>query len=324
MSRPMRSISDQKDVRRLVRAGAPEAVLAHPGMISAAERAFLYNCVRKYHRQGRQIVDAGVFLGASTVAICEALKARNLRDPAVLSFEYGVFNANTARMASELLGRDFQAGGAFRDLLRDMLARHAALFTLHVGDICEAQPEFQGPISVMFIDVMKDARISEHILRNLFPHMDGETILIHQDYFHPNHPWIQYVMAINRDCFEYVGRPDKKGGINTAVFRVRDADPDRFRTVAFDPANGREQALDVMDTAIAFHDDPLEQYLVCGVRAAVQAWFDGEIERPLDDFFSELSKRGLAHIALHRDNELHNRRIRNAVRRFATGQQSWA
>jgi predicted O-methyltransferase YrrM len=319
----MNTISDQNDVSRLVRTGASESVLMHPGMISAEERAFLYNCVREYHQKGRQIVDAGVFLGASTHAICEALKARGFGERAVLSFEYGIFNANTARAASRLLGQNFQAGEDFRSLLQDSLAGHDGLVTLHFGDICESQPEFDSLASVMFIDIMKDFRISEYVLRHIFPHMDEDTILIHQDYFHPNHPWIQYVMALNRDCFVYVGRPERKKRINSAIFRACIADTERFRTMALNLVGDRDHALGVMEKAITFHDDPLEKYLVCGSRAAVQAWFDRDSMRVANDFFALLAKLEIAHLALDQENEFHNRRIRNAIRRFATRQQSW-
>jgi predicted O-methyltransferase YrrM len=106
----MASLATQADVDRLVKAGAPEVVLAHPGMISPEERSFLYNVVQQTHREGSIIVDAGVFLGASTRTICEALRAQGINDSPVHSFEYGIFNANTAKAASRMLRQDFEEG----------------------------------------------------------------------------------------------------------------------------------------------------------------------------------------------------------------------
>lgn len=170
---------------------------------------------------------------------------------------------------------------------------------------------------------MKNAKISEFIMKNLFPKSDNKTIIMHQDYFHSHHPWIQFVMGLNKDCFEYVGRPEKKRRINSAIFRVKDADPERFQRSSFELARNRDSALKVMDDALEFHADPLEQYLVCGSRAAVQAAFDKDTQKVTNDMFALLAERGLAYMALDPAHEFLTKRIRNSIRRFASGQQDW-
>lgn len=319
----MASLANQTDVDRLVEAGAPEIVLAHPGMVSVEERCFLYNCVRQQHQEGRLILDAGVFLGASTRAICEALKSRGYSGKIVNSFEYAVFNHHTARAASRLLNKEFQDGDEFRTVLSEILQEYSDQVHLQFGDICESDPNLDGPFSILFIDLMKNANISQFIMKNFFSSIDKNTIIMHQDYFHSHHPWIQFIMGLHKHCFQYVGRPEKNLRINSAIFRVKNADPERFQRSSFELAHDRDSALKVMDDALEFHADPLEQYLVCGSRAAVQAAFEKDTQKVANDMFALLSERGIAYMAIDPTYEFLTKRIRNSIRRFASGQQDW-
>ena len=317
-------LDNQNKIRQLVGMSAPEDVMQHPGMISPQERTFLYNCVRSFHEPGRTIIDAGVFLGASTKAMCEALKSLGISEKSVQSFEYAIFNENTARAASRLLGREFSAGESFSGILRELLAEYETLVDFNFGDIRNFQPELNGPVSMLFLDVIKDASIAAHISQHFLPKVDEKSVIFHQDYFHPQHPWIQFIMAKHRDAFQYVGRTEFGAQrINTAVFRVKDRGSDVLGTVELDFDADRESVLRTMDQAIEFHTNALERFLVCGSRAAVQASFDRDPERAENGFLEQVGRMGVGHFVLDPRRKYLTTRIKSAIRRFADGSRAW-
>src|SRR5262245_55533970 len=75
----------------------PKSALAVPSMMSVAERRFLYGLAAKYYSGEGIIVDAGIFLGASTMCFGTGLREnRNLEEAVtkwgcpVVSFERGI------------------------------------------------------------------------------------------------------------------------------------------------------------------------------------------------------------------------------------------
>ncbi len=56
----------------------PELLCEHPGMISNAERSLLFNLAKHYFQNQGTIIDAGAFLGASTVCFAQGLKEANI------------------------------------------------------------------------------------------------------------------------------------------------------------------------------------------------------------------------------------------------------
>ena len=312
-------ISSQNQIDQLVAQTAPSKVVTHPGMISRAERNFLFNLVKDHHQPGQTIVDAGIFLGASTKAFCTALASRDISDDVIHSFEYAVFNEKTAQNASQMLRRDLDEGQDFSGILRELFEREKDLIEFHFGDICKADTNFENP-SVMFLDVIKSAQIANRIAQSFFPKLNKETLVLHQDYFHPAHPWITYMMGALADQFEYVGKPEKRKRINTAVFKLSKPE---FEPCTIDFDADRETALKYMDRAVDFHTDPVERYLATGCRAVVQAIHDKDPDGAMNDMLGRLAGEGLAGLAVEGINELHTKRIRNAVRRYATGDRAW-
>ena len=105
----MSALSVQSHVEAIVAGGAPDTVLEHPGMLSEEERVFIYRYILDHHVDGQSIVDAGVFLGASTPAICTALVTAGRTASPFYSFEFQIFNDNTALAASRLMKAPYKA-----------------------------------------------------------------------------------------------------------------------------------------------------------------------------------------------------------------------
>ncbi len=51
----------------------PEHLKKHPSMMSPGEKQFLYGIARNYYTGHGRIIDAGVFLGASTLCLGQGL-----------------------------------------------------------------------------------------------------------------------------------------------------------------------------------------------------------------------------------------------------------
>src|SRR5690348_6152549 len=92
----MRTVQLARPFNRLL-GTIPKSVLAVPSMMSVAERRFLYGLASKYYSGAGVIVDAGIFLGASTRCFGEGLRenpvvadaTKKWRRP-VISFERGI------------------------------------------------------------------------------------------------------------------------------------------------------------------------------------------------------------------------------------------
>ncbi|MEM9220858.1 MAG: hypothetical protein AAGB11_00440 [Pseudomonadota bacterium] len=321
----MKPLSGQADIERLAQTQLPPGVKQHPGMLCANERAFLYNCIPTEYIAGTAIVDAGAFLGASTRAFSEALRKLGVEGETIHSYEHAIFNGNTARVAKMLLKEEFSPDGRFDKILLDQLSDVDDLICFHIGDICQESEPFDSQISILFLDVIKNSSISTKVRNLFFPKLiSNQSIIIHQDYYHPQHTWIQYVMGAHKNCFEYLGRPEKPKRLNTAVFRAKSIDSDEFVRVKLEYGVDRDLDLARMDDAVAMHKDPLEKLLVLGSRACVLSWFEKNAERATKDYYEQLERFGAHHFVSDPEQEFHIKRVERAIFLYGTGRRSFA
>lgn len=163
------------------------------------------------------IVDAGSFLGGSTVALAEGLR-RNRRYswPAdgkpihsydrfeVEDWTRGVYFPETVA-----------AGTSFRGQFDRNIAPYADLVEVHAGDI-QNHPWRGGPIEILFIDVAKHWTVCDWVTWQFFPHLiPGRSLVVQQDYlYHHWVAWLHVTMELYADYFEYVCDTE----MNSAVF----------------------------------------------------------------------------------------------------------
>ncbi len=197
-----------------VRAELPEALAAHPSMMSLPEREVLYGLARDAYRGDGVIVDAGVFMGASTRLFGKGIEANPRRDAIVSrykrpiqTYEYGRFN-RTMLPFFERHGIEHEAilaSGSFVSELFERIADIAYLANVRIGDIVEQQRD-ERPIEILFLDVVKSPAINRFCLENFFPLMiPGRTILIQQDYYIDRLPFLKISQEHLADYFEYLG-----------------------------------------------------------------------------------------------------------------------
>ena len=184
--------------------GLPERLRELPSMLTYGERALLYSLGREA-APGMSIVDAGCFLGDSTVALALGA-AERLPQPRTVIHSYDLFRVDySARTHYGPLIGDRQIGDdltpVFEEVVGEDLLRYVEV---HPGDLL-AQRWSGEPIDVLFVDVAKTWDLSDHVAREFFPALvPGHSVVVQQDYVHEWLPWIHITMELLSGCFERV------------------------------------------------------------------------------------------------------------------------
>jgi hypothetical protein len=186
----------------------PHEVLAVPTMIGWDERKVLYSLARDTFSGQGVIVDAGAFVGGSTLVLGKGL-AENVqaRRPGVIH-SFDMFRILDEFMARLLYGQDpsYQRhiGESCRSLYDFFTQSIAHYVTVHEGNICES-PWDGTSIEILFLDIMKAWETSDYVLREFFPALiPRRSIVVQQDYVHEGHYWIHIVMEYLREYFDFI------------------------------------------------------------------------------------------------------------------------
>lgn len=184
-----------------------------PAMITDHERNALYQLGKRYTGVG-EVVDAGCFLGASTVALAAGIRdsdyGRSGNDQKIIhSYDIGVLparkNPNAAK--TKRYGNFvYTFGDSFVAELEKNIREYSELVQLHIGDILSEQ--WRGdPIEICFLDLCKTVSVDQHAAHMFFSNfIPGKTILIQQDYFFHRLPWIKCTLGAFAEHFEWIGR----------------------------------------------------------------------------------------------------------------------
>jgi len=202
-------------------------------MISINERKLLYHLVKDHFTGAGCIIDAGVFLGSSTLAFGMALLERSDKEALLRPFRdrvtkpiHGydkcIATPHMVRFLQEdkhALAGSLYVGEDFSPLLADQIAQVASHVDLHIGDLKEYRWVASDGIEILFIDVAKSLSLHKHILRQFVAALMVDSYVIQQDFFFAELPWIKVTMAHLRDHFELLGEVHA-----SAVFRCTNAD----------------------------------------------------------------------------------------------------
>jgi SAM-dependent methyltransferase len=196
----------------------PQNVRAVPSMLSYDERKLLLYLSRAvFHGRG-SIVDAGAFVGGSSLALAEGLGLNPLRGAeTVHSFDTFVLDDYmVATQFNNGVTRVPDAGESGRPYFDHHVAPVASLITLHEGDITATAATFDRDIEILFLDVMKSWTTSDALLTTFFPRLLPGAIVVQQDYVHEAHPWIPIVMEALREQLTFMEFVE----FSSAVYRV--------------------------------------------------------------------------------------------------------
>ncbi len=189
-------------------ADAPSEIHAPKGMIGPEERRCYYWLGKSWLSGRGCIVDAGAFLGASTLCFAAGAAAGGRRDfngdPLVHAYDY--FKV-VDKYVGEAISREFRPiapGESYLDIFATQTGSYADMIRAYPGDFLERR--WSGaPIEILFIDIAKTSELCAHAVAEFFPCLiPGRSVLVHQDYFHCWHPYIHVGMEFLDEEFELI------------------------------------------------------------------------------------------------------------------------
>jgi hypothetical protein len=227
----------------------PPALRKVVTMLAREERQFLYALGRDYWRGQGAIIDAGCFLGGSTLSLATGLidnRATASRIGVVHS--YDLFLADAHQVASYLKKfGTFSPGDSVRSVFDAQTLAVRGALTVHEGDLREFPWTASTPIEVLFIDVAKTWGLNDFTIQQFFPALiPGHSIVVQQDYVHPTCPWLAITMELLADYFEPIGYVPG----NSMVYLHTAAIPESVIAQAATEFMEPERKLALMDQAI--------------------------------------------------------------------------
>jgi len=228
----------------------PEATSGVPTMLMEDELRLLEYLAEEIYRGDGLIVDAGCFLGGSTLALAGGLRknlARTSRAETRQIHSFDLFQVEDWTRGV-YFPEDTLAGASTRAAFDHNIAPYASLIAVREGDITATSWSGE-PIEILFIDVAKHWTVCDWISANLFPHLiPGRSIVVQQDYlYHHWNGWLHVTMEYYADEFERICDT----GSNSVAFRlIKPFAPGRLkeRLVTDMPI---DQKADLMDRAAA-------------------------------------------------------------------------
>lgn len=194
------------------------------GMLGLEERKLIYELARNIYTGQGAVVDLGAFCGASTCCLAAGLRA-NPRAVGRQVHSYDSFVANEPYLVDFIrthFGESLEVGQSFAAIFRRATAEVADLVTVHAGDLLEQAWPSEVPIELLFVDVAKTLALSGKVLTEFFPHLiPKQSIVIHQDFYHPTAFYLPVVMDFLRDHFTII----ETGRDWSVVFRLESAIP---------------------------------------------------------------------------------------------------
>jgi SAM-dependent methyltransferase len=189
------------------RRAVPRSSAKIPTMLMPDELRLLHYLAEECYTGAGAVVDAGCFLGGSTVALADGLR-RNLRRRGRAE-EKLIHTYDRFEIEEWTLGPYFsesaRAGDSFRPQFDRNTAAYADLVEVHAGDV-RSWPWTGGPIEILFIDIAKHWTVCDWVTWQFFPQLiPGKSVVIQQDYlFQPWTAWLHVTMELYAEYFEYV------------------------------------------------------------------------------------------------------------------------
>jgi len=211
----------------------PDRLRDAASMLTGEEREMLRVLAAEHPLRRGCVIDAGCFLGGSTLAITLGVRARDRHVP-VHTYDRFILDWPSLVSYPALLA-GLSEGDSFRDRFEQQLGAELELITIHQGDILGMLWDGE-PIEMLFIDIAKSWEISDHIHQQWLPALvPGTGVVIQQDYVHEWCPWLHVLMELLAEHFQPIATV---GGVSR-VFRCLsavppDAIPQRLRELPQD------------------------------------------------------------------------------------------
>jgi len=182
----------------------PERLCKVPSMLTFSERALLYSLGRGL-APGAAIVDAGCFLGGSTVSFALGVSEQLVQPrPVIHSYDLFLVDHSASTHYAALIG-DRPIGSDLRPVFEQVVGADLLPYVeVHGGDLTSHRWSGE-PIDVLFVDVAKTWELNDHVMHEFFPALvPGRSVVVQQDYVHEWLPWIHITMQLLDSCFERI------------------------------------------------------------------------------------------------------------------------
>lgn len=224
-------------------------------MLSAWEIDYLYHLAQADYTGAGAIIDAGCFLGGSTVALAAGL-AKNPHLPLIrkrkLIHSYDLFV--TDEYASRVFLPHLKIGASLLSIFRSNTWPYGFFVKAYPADIRQAT--WKDPIEILFVDILKTPSTNDHFVRTFFSHLlPGIATIIQQDYFHEWLPWIHVTMEALSDHFKLTTVVP----INSAIFSVSRAIPAGLVSRGIYESLSGPDRLQLMDRVIKRIESPVHR-----------------------------------------------------------------
>jgi hypothetical protein len=220
------------------RVALPQAVENHPSMMSGIEREVLYGLASRYYKGEGAIIDAGVFLGASTRILGYGLRANEQAAQIfakwgrpITTYEHGILGPGMPKFFEQNgVDTSLVNGDSFEPLLRSMIGDVLDIVDLKIGDILTGNWT-KGQIELLFLDVIKSYEINAFVIDNFYTKLiPGKSLIIQQDYFIDRIPHLKVTQEFLAPYCEYIGNAQSSG-----YFLLKEQIPATALAIARDP-----------------------------------------------------------------------------------------
>jgi hypothetical protein len=182
-------------------------------MLSGGEIKLLYWLARDRYTGRGEVIDAGPFLGGSTMSLCNGLEDNPgtfRKTGAVHSFDWFRYEDYFKHWLS---GEALREGDSFLHVFRRCTAPFRHFVRVYEGDILTTAYE-GGGVEILFVDICKSWETNTAVVSRFFPRLlPGISHVVQQDYLHYYEYWLVLTMDFFRDYFEYVGRVPDGGSV---------------------------------------------------------------------------------------------------------------
>ena len=233
----------------------PKDILAVPSMMSPNERKFLYGFTRDHFKGDGIIIDAGIFMGASTYIFGKAIQENPVfpkldfgNQPPIISFDRAVIYPNFYPFAKrhKIDVEGLEPGDSFKHLIEKNIAPVVSQVDLRIGDIIEEDYSQIGlPIEMLFLDIIKRPDINDYTIKTWFPYLiPGKSIVVQQDFFCEGVPHVPVSMEYFAEYFDYLGEIH-----SASIYRYKKRIPDEELQRNLNDELSLEQQLSLIDQA---------------------------------------------------------------------------
>lgn len=186
-------------------------------MMSRGETGLLHRLARDRYQGLGEIVDAGAFLGGSTVALGLPLleKSWPLYNRIHSYDRFTNFDPYFDRFMDPAVER-------YQSYLPQFLRNITPVrdyVNIYSGEFCQ-QKWCGKPIEIFFTDIAKSPTLNAHLYAEFSRYwIPGHTVYVQQDFVHLEAPWIQYVIGYLSDYFTIIGveAPSLVLGVNAMI-----------------------------------------------------------------------------------------------------------